>query len=67
MRTSMFKFFVNGFFVKKKEVVDLPSWGLRYFNGLLVDEPDEDFDILTAFSCMLEELDVLDDLTGTSV
>jgi hypothetical protein len=32
-----------------------------------VDLPDEDFDILTAFSCMLEELDVLDDLTGTSV
>ncbi len=38
-------------FFKKKEAVDLP---------------DEDFDILTAFSCMLEELDVLDDLTGSS-
>ena len=46
----MFNFFLNCFFVKnKKEAVDLP---------------DEDFDILTAFSCMLEELDVLDDLTG---
>ena len=30
-----------------------------------MDLPDEDFDILTAFSCMLEELDVLDDLTGS--